>query len=101
MRRIGVLMQFAESDPDGQARLTAFREELEKLGWSVGGNLQIEYRWAVTSEERARSAAAELLELTPDVILAGGTMALRAVQQSTRVVPVVFRDITEPVGQGF
>jgi putative ABC transport system substrate-binding protein len=101
MRRVSVLIQFAESDPDGQARVVAFREELQKLGWSVGGNLQIDYRWTVTSEERARSAAAELLELTPDVILAGGTLALRAVQQATRVVPIVFRDIIEPVGQGF
>jgi putative tryptophan/tyrosine transport system substrate-binding protein len=101
MRRVSVLIQFAESDPDGQTRVVAFREELKKLGWSVGGNLQIDYRWTVTSEERARSAAAELLELTPDVILAGGTLALRAVQQATRVVPIVFRDIIEPVGQGF
>ena len=49
MRRVGVLMQFGESDPQGQARVVAFREELQKLGWSVGGNLQIDYRWAVTS----------------------------------------------------
>jgi putative ABC transport system substrate-binding protein len=101
MRRVGVLMQFGESDPQGQARVVAFHEELQKLGWSVGGNLHIDYRWAVTSEERARSAAAELFELTPDVISASGTMALRAVQQATRVVPIVFRDIIEPVGQGF
>src|SRR5262245_21522401 len=101
MRRVGVLLQFAESDPEGQARVAAFREELQKLGWRIGGNLQIDYRWAVTSEERGRSAAAELLELTPDVISASGTMALRAVQQATRVVPIVFRDIIEPVGQGF
>jgi putative ABC transport system substrate-binding protein len=100
-RRVGVLIQFAESDPQGQARVVAFREELQKLGWSIGGNLQIDYRWAVTSEERARSAAAELLELTPDVIFANGTLALRAAQQATRAVPIVFRDIIEPVGQGF
>src|SRR5262252_4813385 len=90
MRRVGVLIQFAESDPQGQARVVAFREELQKLGWSIGGNLQIDYRWAVTSEERARSAAAELLELTPDVIFANGTLALRAAQQATRAVPIVF-----------
>jgi putative ABC transport system substrate-binding protein len=101
MRRVGVMIQFAESDPGGQARVAAFREELQKLGWSVGDNLQIDYRWSVTSEERGRSAVAELLELTPDVISASGTMALRAVQQATRVVPIVFRDIIEPVGQGF
>jgi putative ABC transport system substrate-binding protein len=101
MRRVVVLIQFAESDPEGQVRVVAFREELQKFGWGVGGNLQLDYRWAVTSEERARSAAAELLELTPDVIFANGTLALRAVQQATRAVPVVFTSIIEPVGQGF
>jgi putative ABC transport system substrate-binding protein len=101
VRRVGVLVPQAESDPEGQARVAAFRDELRKLGWSVGGNLQIDYRWAVTNEERGRSAAAEILELTPDVISTSGTMALRAAQQATRVVPIVFRDIIEPVGQGF
>jgi putative tryptophan/tyrosine transport system substrate-binding protein len=101
MRRVGVLIQFAESDPEGQARVAAFREELQKLGWSIGGNLQIDYRFAVSTEERARSAAAELLELSPDVISANSTLPLRAVQHATRTVPIVFTTIIEPVGQGF
>ena len=101
MRRVGVLIQFSESDPEGQARIAAFGEELQKLGWSIGGNLQIDYRWAVSNEERARSAAAELLELTPDVISANSTLPLRAVQQATRTVPIVFTTIIEPIGQGF
>jgi putative tryptophan/tyrosine transport system substrate-binding protein len=101
MRRIGVLLQFSESDPAGQARIAAFAEELQKLGWNIGGNLQIDYRWAVSDEERARSAAAELLELTPHVISANSTLHLRAVQQATRTVPIVFTTIIEPVGQGF
>jgi putative tryptophan/tyrosine transport system substrate-binding protein len=101
MRRIGVLLQFSESDLAGQARIAAFGEELQKLGWSIGGNLQIDYRWAVSNEERARSAAADLLELTPDVISANSTLHLRAVQQATRTVPIVFTTIIEPVGQGF
>jgi putative tryptophan/tyrosine transport system substrate-binding protein len=101
MRRIGVLLQFSESDLAGQARIAAFGAELQKLGWSIGGNLQIDYRWAVSNEERARSAAAELLELTPDVISANSTLHLRAVQQATRTVPIVFTTIIEPVGQGF
>jgi putative tryptophan/tyrosine transport system substrate-binding protein len=101
MRRIGVLLQFSESDLAGQARIAAFGEELQKLGWSIGGNLQIDYRWAVSNEERARSVAAELLELTPDVISANSTLHLRAVQQATRTVPIVFTTIIEPVGQGF
>jgi putative ABC transport system substrate-binding protein len=101
MRRLGVLIQFAESDPDGQARVVAFRDELRKRGWSIGGNLQIDYRWAVSNEERARSAAAELLELKPDVISANSTVPLRAAQQATRTVPIVFTTIIEPIGQGF
>jgi len=101
MRRVGVLIQFPETDPGGQARIAAFREELQKLGWRIGGNLQIDYRWAVSTEERARSAAAELLELTPDVISANSTVHLRAVQQATRTVPIVFTTIIEPIGQGF
>jgi putative tryptophan/tyrosine transport system substrate-binding protein len=101
MRRVGVLLQFSESDLAGQARIAAFGEELQKLGWSIGGNLQIDYRWAVSNEERARSATAELLELTPDVISANSTLHLRAVQQATRTVPIVFTTIIEPVGQGF
>ena len=100
MRRVGVLIQFPETDPGGQARIAAFREELQKLGWRIGGNLQIDYRWAVSTEERARSAAAELLELTPDVISANSTVHLRAVQQATRTVPIVFTTIIEPIGPG-
>ncbi len=101
MRRVGLLIQFPESDPQGQARIAAFREELQKRGWRIGGNLQIDYRWAVSNDERARSAAAELLELTPDVISANSTVPLRAVQQATRTVPIVFTTIIEPIGQGF
>ena len=101
MRRVGVLIQFPESDPGGQARIAAFREELQKLGWSIGGNLQIDYRWAVSNEEQARSAAAELLELTPDVISANSTLPLRAPQRATRTVPIVFTTVIEPIDQGF
>ena len=93
--------QFTESDPQGQARIAAFREELQKRGWRIGSNLQIDYRWAVSNDELARSAAAELLELTPDVISANSTVPLRAVQQATRTVPIVFTTIIEPIGQGF
>jgi putative ABC transport system substrate-binding protein len=61
MRLVGVMIQFPEDDPDGQARIAALREQLQKLGWSIGGNLQIDYRWAASNEERARSAAARRL----------------------------------------
>ena len=101
VRRVGVLIQLAEGDPEGQGRLAAFREDLERLGWRVGMNLQIDYRWAISSAERAQTATAELLSLAPDVILANGTNALRAVQQATRTVPIVFTTVIEPVGQGF
>jgi putative ABC transport system substrate-binding protein len=101
VRRIGVLIQYAESDPEGQTRLAAFREELQKLGWTVGGNLKIEYRWNVSNEERARSSTAELLKLAPDVIFANSTLPLRAVERATHTVPTVFTTIIDPVGQGF
>ena len=101
MRRVGVLIQYAESDAEGQVRLAAFREGLQKLGWTVGENLKIDYRWAVSTEERARSAAAELLGLSLDVIFDNTTLPLRAVQQATRTIPIVFTTIMEPIGQGF
>ena len=101
MRRIGVLIVPSQDDPQSRARVTALQQGLSELGWMVGRNLQIDYRWAVANDERARSAAAELLELTPDVISANSTVPLRAVQQATRTVPIVFTTIIEPIGQGF
>jgi putative ABC transport system substrate-binding protein len=101
MRRIGVMIQLAESDQEGQSRLAAFREELQKLGWVVGRNLQIDYRWGTSNDERARVAVAGLLNLAPDVIFANSSVALRAAQQATRTVPIVFTTVIEPVAQGF
>jgi putative ABC transport system substrate-binding protein len=71
MRRIGVLMNLAESDPESQARIAAFREGLGKLGWTEGREVQIEYRWFAGDPDRARAYAAELVKLKPDVIFAG------------------------------
>jgi putative ABC transport system substrate-binding protein len=101
MRRIGLLIQLAESDPEGQARVAAFREGLQKLGWRIGDNLRIDYRWGTSNDERARAAAAELLKMTPDVIFANSSVALRAAQQATRTVPIVFTTVIEPVTQSF
>jgi putative ABC transport system substrate-binding protein len=101
IRRIGLLIQLAESDPEGQARVAAFREGLQKLGWRIGDNLRIDYRWGTSNDERARAAAAELLEMAPDVIFANSSVALRAAQQATRTVPIVFTTVIEPVTQGF
>jgi putative tryptophan/tyrosine transport system substrate-binding protein len=100
-RRIGVLMQLAESDPEAQVRVAAFREELRKLGWSVGGNLQIDYRWGASVEDRARVAAEELVALAPEAIFVNSTVPLRALQHATNTVPIVFTSVIEPMGQGF
>jgi putative tryptophan/tyrosine transport system substrate-binding protein len=80
MRRIGVLLPFAENDPEAQDRLMAFRQGLEKVGWAEGRNLRIEHRFAAGSSERMRAFAKELVGLKPDMILASGTPVLVALQ---------------------
>jgi putative ABC transport system substrate-binding protein len=100
VRRIGWLDLFPESDPGARARNIAFRQGIEKRGWTVGGNLVIDYRWGAFDVERARAVAAELLVLAPDVIMCGGTPGTLALQQATRTVPVVFAIVSEPVNQG-
>ena len=100
MRRIGVLLSQLASDPEGQARVAALRQTLQELGWTDGRNAQIDYRWSGGDFERIRKHAAELLALAPDVVLANGTSAVVALQQATRTVPVVFVQVTDPVGAG-
>ena len=100
MRRIGVLMLYPENDPQGQLRATAFRQGLEKLGWSVGRNVQIDFQWGLGDANWIRSAAARLLRLAPDVILANGSPAARTMQQSSRTVPVIFIAGSDPVVDG-
>jgi putative tryptophan/tyrosine transport system substrate-binding protein len=80
MRRIGVLMLYPESDPEGQLRATSFRQGLEKLGWIAGRNVQIDFQWGLGDADWVRSAAAELLRLAPDVIVANGTPAAKTMQ---------------------
>jgi putative ABC transport system substrate-binding protein len=99
-RRIGVLMLYPENDTQGQIRAEVFRRELEKLGWTVGGNLQINYHWGTGDADWVRSAAAQLLRETPDVMLANGDAAERAAQQLTHTVPVIFIGGGDPVGDG-
>ena len=99
--RIGVLMQLAESDPEDQARIGAFREGLAKLGWTEGRNIRIDMRWAASDPGRLRTYAAELVGLKPDLILASGTPALSALQRETRTLPIVFAQVVDPVGAGF
>jgi putative tryptophan/tyrosine transport system substrate-binding protein len=99
-RRIGVLMLYPENDPQGQLRAATFRRELEKIGWTVGENLQINYYWGTGDADWVRSAAAQVLRQAPDVMLANGDAAVKAAQQSTRTVPVIFIASGDPVGDG-
>ena len=99
-RRIGVVMLYPEKDPQGQLRSTAFRQQLEKLGWTVGGNLQINFKWGTGDADWVRSATEDVLSGEPDVLLANGDPAIKAAQQATRTVPVVFIGSGDPVGDG-
>src|SRR6516164_5628208 len=90
VRRIGVLMNLASDDAEEQARLAAFHQGLQQLGWTVGGNVQIDYRWGAGNADRIRTFAAELVALAPDVILSAGSPSVAALQQATRSVPIVF-----------
>ena len=101
MRRIGVLMNAVENKPQGQARVAAFRQVLQQLGWSDGGNVRIDIRWGQNDIDRERKYAAELVTLAPDVILAAGTMSVAALQRETRTIPIVFNNVSDPVGAGF
>ena len=100
-RRIGVLMPLAANDAEGPSRVMTLQQGLEKLGWTVGRNLRIDYRWAAGDIERMRAFAAELVALTPDVILAGNTPTLAALRQETRNIPIVFVSVADPIGGGF
>ena len=95
LRRIGVLMLYPENDPEGQRRATALRQGLEKLGWVVGRNVQIDFQWGFGDADWLRSAAAQLLRLAPDVILANGTPAANTMQPP---ITVIFIAGSDPVG---
>ena len=99
-RRIGVLLYLKENDPEGQTYLTAFREGLQKAGWIVGRNLEIEYRWTGGDPRLARKYAAELVALNPQVILTAGGNQVGPLQQVTRNIPIVFVQVADAVGAG-
>jgi putative ABC transport system substrate-binding protein len=101
VRRIGVLLPAAAGDAEFQARLGAFLQALALLGWTIGGNVRIDTRWAGANADDARKYAAELAALTPDAILVYGGRAVRAMLQATRTVPIVFPVASDPVGNGF
>src|SRR5215469_15354427 len=101
MRRIGVLHSTAADDPQDPTRLAAFAQGLQELGWTIGRNLRVDYRWGASSPDNARKYAAELAALAPDVMLASGTIALAAAQQIRHTIPVVFVNLVDPVSGGF
>src|SRR5947199_2072860 len=101
MRRIGVLTPFAADDVEGHARLTAFAQGLQQLGWTVGQNIRIDYRWGDDKADTMRKYAAELVALAPEVILANSSPAVSSLLQATRTIPIVFAVVADPVGAGF
>jgi len=101
MRRVGVLMNLTADDPETSARVTAFAQGLQQLGWTAGHNVRIDYRWGAVDADRSRRYAAELVALAPDVVLASASAAVVALQQATRTVPIVFAQVVDPVGAGF
>jgi putative ABC transport system substrate-binding protein len=101
MRRIGFLTPFVEDDPEAKARVAAFVQGLQQLGWTDGRNVRIDIRWGAGDAERIRRYAAELVALAPDVILAAGGATVGPLFQATRTVPIVFTLTPDPVGAGF
>src|SRR3954453_18786957 len=100
-RRIGVLMGYAEGDREGQSFLTAFREGLQQLGWAEGRNIQIDARWGAGAAELTSQYATELVALKPDLILSHSTVTTAALLKQTRTIPVIFANVTDPIGSQF
>ena len=100
LRRIGVLMNRAADNPEGQDRLAAFHQGLQELGWGVGRNVLIDTRWSEDNADRSAKYAAELVTLAPDMVLASGTLAVTALQHISRTLPIVFAAVADPVGAG-
>src|SRR5262249_45944343 len=98
VRRIGILMAYAESDREYQSHLAAFREELQKLGWTESRNVQINYRWAALDPASMRRFARELIALQPDLILSSSSPTTASLLQETRSIPIIFANIVDPVG---
>jgi putative tryptophan/tyrosine transport system substrate-binding protein len=101
VRRIGFLHAFAENDPEVLARIVAFRQGLEALGWIENRNIQLEHRYAAGDVERIQTYTAELVHSAPDLIVGSGTPIVAALKQATDTIPIVFSVVNDPVGQGF
>src|SRR5437667_1644173 len=100
IRRVGVLVGYAENDPETQARLSAFRQALEQLGWKEGRSIRLDYRFAPASPDEAQRFAKELVALRPDVLVGNSTPATAALLRETRTIPIVFVGVSDPVGSG-
>ena len=100
MRRVGVLQNMPADDPLSVAQMTAFAQAMQALGWTNGRNLRIDIRFTATDAERIRRYAAELVALMPDAILATGAVTTKALQQSSRTIPIIFTATSDPVGEG-
>jgi putative ABC transport system substrate-binding protein len=100
IRRLGVLMNSAEHDPDSQVRIAALLQRLNALGWSEGRNLRLDIRWGAGDMERVRRFAKELVALSPDVTFVNASAIVAALQQETRTIPIVFTAVIDPVGAG-
>jgi putative tryptophan/tyrosine transport system substrate-binding protein len=101
MRRVAALMPYTANDPQSQNRNAAFLQGLQQLGWTVGQNVQIDYRWSEGNEDDTRKYAAELVALAPDVIFTSGSAAIGPLRRTTRTIPIVFVLVPDPVGAGF
>src|SRR5215471_6530124 len=101
MRRVAVLMPYSANDPQTQNRNAAFLQGLQQLGWTVGENVQIDYRWSAGNEDETRKYAAELVGFAPDVIFTAGSAGVEPLRRVTRTVPIVFVIVPDPVGAGF
>src|ERR1700687_5978861 len=101
MRRIGMLMAYAASDPEAQLFVRTFVQELSEFGWTDGKNLQIDLRWAAGDVEQIRAHAKQLVAANPDLILANTTPVTAALHPETRTIPIVFVIAADPVGDGF
>jgi putative tryptophan/tyrosine transport system substrate-binding protein len=101
-RQIGVLMSYAADDPEAQQRTIVLEQRLHELGWTSGGNLKVNYRWAGGGDAKTlQTRAAELVAIRPDVIVCQSTPVLAAVRQESKTIPIVFAQVTDPVGGGF
>ena len=101
MRRVSLLLGIAENDPEAQSRVKAFQKGLRDLGWLEGRNVRIDYRFSAGDPRRIKEHVAELVRLTPDVIVGNSTPVVAALRQATSTIPIVFAVVNDPVGQGF